>query len=123
MDPRIGGPLPWEHGCGYITPTHVVCGKQPVVRHFLFNEEEGDGYRPTGLTCENHIKVIPTSIVYMWHPVTVFCTMEGSCWSLPLNTCVMPTEDYEKALLGEVDFGKELLAEMEKLDEQQRTTN
>lgn len=117
----IGDELPEDYGCGMIINPHTMqaCGAKPVVRHYVFKElivKDGDEYHPTGFSCDKHVASAAYEAIWMWHPVSTYCQMEGSSFNFSINECTVDVLDYERALFGEDNFGAELLEEMDKLD-------
>lgn len=113
MDSRIGPELLNNRGCGYTTDRNhrSFCGAKPVVRHFLFDQKEPDGYYPSGYTCEAHVDMVPMDIILMHHPVSFFCQKPGSRWSFEENECVMDIKEYEQILFGTTSLGDDIVEE------------
>jgi hypothetical protein len=119
MNPLIGPELEYGFGCGYSIRSstgETTCGRQPVVRHFLFDYRDEEDLQPCGFACEQHVDIVPPEVIYMYHPVGIFCQDPKSAWSFDTNECTVTIADFEMALFGTTELGLDIVREFEQND-------
>lgn len=107
----------WSNDCTFnsghpddvFDPT-LNCGKK-ATHHIMTTEFNRDGFFIGLKSCNEHYPELDRKLIKQEHMIESLCALEAARWNEELNECTIPLSDFELALLGTTELGKDITYE------------